>query len=310
MNIPKISIGLPVYNGEAYLGKAIQSILDQSYPDFELIISDNASTDNTEQICRDFAVRDSRIRYFRNEVNIGAGANHNRVFELARGEFFKCAAHDDLYPREMLKHCLEVFENGTSSIAVVYSLFEVIDESGNSLEVRTDPIEKRDPRPHVRLARLLLNIGFYSATYGLMRSDVRRKIQHGSFPYADRAYLAQLAMLGEFWEVKEVLLCLRDHAGRSCRANATADSIRRWFDPQAAKKHDALPLQARADLEVVRSVLRLPLPWAERILCLFVATAVPCWLRFRAWSFPLRRRLGLARSAWRNKDSALMRANQ
>jgi len=306
MKIPKISIGLPVYNGEAYLAKAIESILDQSYPDFELIISDNASTDGTGQICRDFAARDSRIRFFQNEANIGAARNHNRVFELARGEFYKMAAHDDLYPREMLKHCLETFEKEASPVAVVYSYFELIDEFGNSLEVRTDPIAKRDPRPHVRLARLLLNIGFFSATYGLIRSEVRRKIQHGLFPYSDKAYLAELSMLGEFREVKEVLLCLRDHPGRSCRANATPDSIRAWYDPQATKKPWALPLRARADLEVVRSVLRLPLPWNERILCLFVAMAVPCWLRFRAWSFPLRRRLGLALSVWRKKDSTLI----
>src|ERR1700751_621643 len=180
MRIPKISIGLPVYNGEAYLAKAIESLLDQSYTDFEVIISDNASTDRTAEICRDFAARDSRIRFFQNQVNIGGVRNHNRVFELARGEFFKLASHDDLYPREMLKRCLEVFEKVPPSIAVVYSYFEVIDEFGNCLEVRTDLIEKRDPRPHVRLARLLLNVGHYSATQGVIRSEVRRKAQIGS----------------------------------------------------------------------------------------------------------------------------------
>lgn len=306
MKTPRISIGLPVYNGEVYLAKAIQSILDQSYPDFELIISDNASTDRTEQICREFAAKDDRIRFFQNEVNIGAARNHNRVFELARGEFFKMASHDDLYPREMLKRSLEVFEKGTSSIAVVYSYFEVIDEFGNSLEVRTDRIEKKDSRAHVRLTQLLLNIGQYSPTYGLIRSEVGRKVQRGSYPYSDKAYLAELAMLGEFWEVKEVLLCLRDHSGRSTQANATPDSIRTWYDPQAAKEPRALPLKVRADLEVVRSAWRLPLPWDERILCVFVAVAVPCWLGFRAWSYPVRRRLGLALSVWRNKDSTLI----
>jgi glycosyltransferase involved in cell wall biosynthesis len=307
MKTPKISVGLPVYNGEAYIGKAIQSILDQSYPDFELIISDNASTDATEQICRDFAERDRRIRYFRNEVNIGAARNHNRVFELASGEFFKWASHDDLYPKEMLKHCLEVFEQGPPSIGVVYSYFEVIDEFGNSLEVRTDSIEKRDSRPHVRLAQLLLNIGYYSATYGLMRAKALRKTHLGSFPYADRVYLAELALQGEYWEVKEVLLCLRNHRGRSTRANTTPETIRKWYDPQEAKKKaSVIPLQARADLEVVRSVLRFPLPWGERVLCLLVAAAVPTWLRFREWSFPLRCRLGLAPSLRRGRNRSII----
>jgi len=306
LKIPKISIGLPVYNGEAYLAKAIESILDQSYPDFELIISDNASTDRTAEICRDFAARDSRIRFFQNRVNIGGARNHNRVFELARGEFFKLAAHDDLYPREMLERCLEVFEKGSPSIALVYSYFELIDEFGNCVEVRTDLIEKRDPRAHRRLARLLLNIGCYSAIYGLIRSELRRKIQQGSFAYSDGVFLAELAMLGEFREVKEVLLCLRHHSGQSFGANRTPDYIRAWFDPQTARKPHAFPLKARADLEVVRSVLRAPLPLGARILCLLVAVAVPCWLRFRAWSFPLRRRLGLALSVWRKKDKTLI----
>jgi glycosyltransferase involved in cell wall biosynthesis len=306
MNTAKISIGLPVYNGEMYLGKAIQSILDQSYPDFELIISDNASTDATEQICRDFAARDHRIRYSRNEENIGAARNHNRVFERASGEFFKWASHDDLYPREMLERFLEVFEQGPPSIAVVYSYFEVIDEFGNALEVRTDSIEKRDPRPHVRLAQLLLNIGYYSANYGLMRASILRKIQLGSYPYADRTLLAELAMLGEYWEVKEVLLSLRNHPGRSTRANATPEKIRQWYDPKEAKKSSTIPPQTRVDLEVVRSATRLPSSWGERILCLFVAMAVPCWLRFREWSFPLRRKLGLAPSLRRSRDPSII----
>jgi glycosyltransferase involved in cell wall biosynthesis len=306
MNTPKISIGLPVYNGERYLGKAIQSILDQSYPDFELIISDNASTDSTGQICRDFAARDNRIRYSRNKENIGAARNHNRVFELASGEFFKWASHDDLYPREMLERFLEIFEKAPSSTGVVYSYFEVIDEFGNSLEVRTDSIEKRDPRPHMRLAQLLLNIGYYSANYGLMRASILRKIQLGSYPYADRTLLAELAMLGEYWEVKEVLLSLRNHPGRSTRANATPETIRKWYDPQAAKKASTIPPQMKVDLEVIRSAMRLPPSLGERILCLLVALVVPCWLHFREWSFPLRRKLGLAPSLRRGRDPSII----
>src|ERR1700675_1263136 len=81
---PKVSIGLPVYNGENYLRLAVDSILDQDYGDFELIISDKPSTDGTSSICQQYAAQDDRIRYFRNETNIGAAANYARVFELAR----------------------------------------------------------------------------------------------------------------------------------------------------------------------------------------------------------------------------------
>src|SRR5688572_10868700 len=92
---PRVSIGLPVYNGENYLAEAIDSILAQTFEDFELIISDNASTDRTQEICEAYAAKDGRIRYYRSEVNKGSAWNFNRVFELARGEYFKWAAHDD-----------------------------------------------------------------------------------------------------------------------------------------------------------------------------------------------------------------------
>jgi glycosyltransferase involved in cell wall biosynthesis len=87
--IPRVSIGLPVFNGEKYLAEALDSILSQTYRDFKLIISDNASTDRTEQICREYAAKDRRIRYYRNEKNIGAPKNFNRVFELSSGKYFR-----------------------------------------------------------------------------------------------------------------------------------------------------------------------------------------------------------------------------
>src|ERR1035438_9843576 len=95
--VPRVSIGLPVYNGENYLDPALNSILRQDYSDLELIISDNASTDATGNICREYAAKDPRIRYYRNETNIGASANFNCLVKLARGEYFKWAAHDDVH---------------------------------------------------------------------------------------------------------------------------------------------------------------------------------------------------------------------
>ena len=305
MRTPKVSIGLPVYNGEAYLKDAIKSIVDQSYRDFELIISDNASTDATEEICRNFAAKDPRICYHRNEVNIGAAPNHNRVFELSNGEFFKWAAHDDLYPKEMLQRCIEALEKAPESVSLVYTQSEMIDESGISLGIKSDPVEKRDPRPHLRLARLLLNIREYNAIYGLMRSKVVRETRLlGSFPASDKVHLAELAMLGELWEIREPLINIRVHAGRSTRANRTPDALRAWWNPSEAKKAAVVPVKARTDLEIVRSTLRLRLPWFDRILCFVVALAVPSWFRLRDWSFPVRKRLGLAPSLWRRKSGS------
>src|ERR1700730_635676 len=107
---PRLTVGLPVYNGESYLAESLDALLGQSYEDFELIISDNASTDGTADICRGYAKQDSRIRYIRQPHHIGLAPNHNFVAEQGRGEFFKWAAADDLYARDLLKCCVDALD--------------------------------------------------------------------------------------------------------------------------------------------------------------------------------------------------------
>src|SRR3972149_8539793 len=92
---PRVSVGLPVFNGEQFLRQALDSVLAQTYPGFELIISDNASTDRTQDICEAYATRDKRIQYYRQSKNVGGGRNYNFVFEVSNGEYFKWLAHDD-----------------------------------------------------------------------------------------------------------------------------------------------------------------------------------------------------------------------
>jgi glycosyltransferase involved in cell wall biosynthesis len=113
---PRVSIGMPVYNGERYIEQAIESILAQTFSDFELIISDNASTDRTADICRSYAVRDRRIRYCRNETNIGYGRNQNLVIELSSGEYFLCAHHDDVRAPQCLERFLEIHEKNPTVV--------------------------------------------------------------------------------------------------------------------------------------------------------------------------------------------------
>src|ERR1043165_9639676 len=104
----KVSIGLPVYNGANYLAESIDSILQQTYSDFELIISDNASTDATEELCRSYAARDGRVRYFRQKQNLGCALNSNFVFRQSTGEYFKWISHDDLHAPRFVERCVEV----------------------------------------------------------------------------------------------------------------------------------------------------------------------------------------------------------
>ena len=100
---PIVSIGMPVYNGEYTLRYALDSLLGQSFADFELVISDNASTDGTESICREYAGRDRRIRYVRQPKNMGAAPNFKFVLDEAQGDFFMWAACDDIRSKDFVE---------------------------------------------------------------------------------------------------------------------------------------------------------------------------------------------------------------
>ena len=126
---PRLTIGLPVYNGENYLAESIEALLGQSFEDFELIISDNASTDGTADICRRYGERDSRIRNIRQPRNIGMQPNHNFVIRQARGELFKMTSHDDLYARDLLKRCVEAL-NEYPQVVIAHCWEAMIDTSG------------------------------------------------------------------------------------------------------------------------------------------------------------------------------------
>src|SRR6185295_18844558 len=147
LSSPRVSIGLPVYNGEKYLARALTSLVSQDFEDFELILSDNASADSTEAICREFAAKDSRIRYYRNETNIGATKNYNRVFELAHGEFFKWASHDDECHPSLIRRCLETFSRAPDPTVLVFAKAEIIDELGNVKYLSPDNISSSSRQP-------------------------------------------------------------------------------------------------------------------------------------------------------------------
>src|SRR6266852_7405967 len=136
---PLVSVGLYVYNGERFLEEALDSILNQTFTDFELIISDNASTDRTGEIAEAHAERDDRIRYYRSEKNMGAGWNIRRVYELAAGKYFKQAAADDLLEPDFLRRCVDILESDPDCV-VVYARTKEIDEDGAVIKNYVTPI--------------------------------------------------------------------------------------------------------------------------------------------------------------------------
>lgn len=295
MSTPRVSIGLPVYNGEKYLWAALDCILRQDFADFELVICDNASTDATEAICREYAARDGRIRYTRNETNIGASGNYKRVFELSRGEFFKWASHDDEFDPSLVRRCVETFAKSPATVVLVYSRAEIIDEAGAVTDVSADTVDQFAAKPHRRLASLIMNRQYANPLWGLIRVDVLRKTRlMGNFE-ADHILLAELAMLGNFVELPELLYRQRRHAGSAMRLNLTARQLLAWHDPGSAKKKIILPRWLHLVLESFRGVRHVPISGWEKLLCHGAVLWAPFWRWLLQWTGPVRHRLGLRR---------------
>jgi glycosyltransferase involved in cell wall biosynthesis len=271
--MPKLSIGLPVYNGEKLVARSIESLLAQDYRDFELVIADNQSTDGTSAICRRYAQSDPRIRYVVNESNIGAAANHNRVVELARGEYFKWAAHDDECFPTMLSRCVETMDGAPPDAVMVYPQSVIIDEFSNVIGEYKRSIASDESAPHRRLAAVLLNVELGTPMYGIMRTSALRKTRLiEGFHSSDFVLFAELAMLGKIKEVPEMLFKKRFHPGRSMQAYRNMSAYIRWLNP-ASK--DRPPLFAgKLPWEYLRSIRRAPIGPVERVLCVLYALAI------------------------------------
>lgn len=134
---PLVSIGLPVYNGERYLKEALDSLLAQTYKNFEIIISDNASSDKTAEICEAYLLKDKRIKYIRQSKNIGQVANFNFVLEKSEGKYFMWAAHDDLWDERFIEKCVLALE-GNPEAVMAFSVFERFNNE-NGVRVRHNP---------------------------------------------------------------------------------------------------------------------------------------------------------------------------
>ncbi len=264
---PRISIGMPVYNGEPYLKEALDSLLAQTFDDFELIISDNASTDGTQETCRAYAAKDKRIRYYRNEKNLGAAWNYNCVFELSTGEYFKWAAHDDVCAPEFLAQCLAVLDC-QPAVSLCYTKTKTINEYGEPVESHGNNLNLCSPKAHKRLEDFFKINGRYHPhqIFGVIRADVLRKTGlHGNYVMSDRVLLAQLVLLGEFYELPEYLFYRRVHPRISTKANTTDAALAVWFDPQNQGK--ILLPRWRRYFEYYRTISNARIDWRERGLC-------------------------------------------
>lgn len=264
---PRVSVGLPVFNGERYLSHALDSILAQTYEGFELVISDNASTDGTEEICRAYAERDERVRYFRNTENLGAAANFNRTFELSTREYFKWVAADDVLAPEFLERCVEALDDHPEAV-LAYPRVRCIDDRGR-LFLDDQPEEQAHVlwRPTaVDRFRQLLDDSPWRVffVFGLIRAEqLARTRLIGGYMGSDCTLVAELALLGPFHEVPQRLSFIRLH-GESSTFQST-DGIVSFFDPRIRGRLALRAAKQRRYFEYFVSILRSPLGLGDKL---------------------------------------------
>ncbi len=264
---PRISVGMPVYNGEPYIEIAIKSILDQTFGDFELLISDNASTDQTEAICRDFAASDRRILYSRNEQNIGAAPNYNRLVDMASADYFRWSNADDLLAPTLHERCVVVLD-ANPDVVLSYGKTKLIDEDGNDLEDYDDNLDLQDERPSDRFKRFHESVGLTNIIYGLMRTAALRntaRMGDGSYPAADTNLMGELALYGKFVEIPECLFYRRIHSAASSgdRSGDRADFDRQTSFWSAGAVDFSLPVW-RKNAAYARAIGRAPIDVGEK----------------------------------------------
>ncbi len=294
----QVSIGLPVYNGEDYLAETLDSLLGQTYPRFELIVCDNASSDGTEAICRERAERDPRLRYHRWPENLGAAENYNACVRLARGRYFRWAAHDDLLTPDCLERCVEALEAAPPDVILCYPRTVLIDEHGAELRDHPDRMALMESAAHQRLAHFARVWGMCNPIFGLMRREVLERT--GLIrPYisSDVVLLAELSMLGRFQEVPVRGFLRRIHVASSRQGDLSLADVARWFDPKARGGWDPIPPRLRIFGRILGLIRRAPLPALERLRCAGAFTAAWIARRTRVRIGSLRRRLRGAQPA-------------
>jgi glycosyltransferase involved in cell wall biosynthesis len=266
---------MPVYNGERFIEEAISSILDQTYRDFELIISDNASTDKTQQICEYYCQKDPRIKYYRNKKNLGAAWNYNNVYKLSIGKYFKWAAHDDVCAPTFIEKCVKELDKN-ESVVLCYPKTLIIDENSNVIKKDSKSLHLIWGRPNKRFKNYLLNTGGEcNAVFGLIRSNALRKtLLIKDYVGADAILLGNLALLGKLYEAKEDLFYRRDHPGTSIRANPEASMVVQWYDPN--KEIKIVFPQWRHLIEYIACILNSDLLVIDKMQCMM---QMPRWIR-------------------------------
>jgi glycosyltransferase involved in cell wall biosynthesis len=234
---PRVSVGVPVYNGERFIGETLDSIIGQSFTGLEIVICDNASTDGTTAICEEYARKDGRIRYFRNAENIGLAKNFQRVVELSSGEYFKLANADDLCAPDLVAQCVHVLDRHPD-VVLCYGKTTLIDEHGRHLREYEDGLDLRSPSVAERFRLALERVRLVNVLQGVIRADaLRRTALLDSYVGADMVLIVELALYGKFCELPERLFSRRIHAGAFSSQTSEETQLGLW-EPGARRRRE------------------------------------------------------------------------
>jgi glycosyltransferase involved in cell wall biosynthesis len=257
---PRVTIGVPVYNGERYLGACLDSLLAQTFTDFTVIVCDNASTDRTAEIARDYGARDSRVRYHRNSTNIGCPRNFVRVFELSDTPYFRWASADDQSAPEFVERCMDVLDR-RADVVQAYPRTLLIDAAGRIIRKYEDGVCSDAESPYDRYRHVTESIGLCNAVYGVIRSDVLRRTGIlGAYIGSDVVLQEELALHGKILELPEYLLLRRMHPEAQ---SAMSDAARTaHYDPASTSRKSSSPW--RHLWERTQVVKRAPIAITEK----------------------------------------------
>jgi glycosyltransferase involved in cell wall biosynthesis len=273
---PTVSVGIPVYNGAKFLESALDSLLSQTFSDIEIIISDNASNDRTQEICQRYAARDGRVRYFRHDRNQGAAWNFCEVYKLSVGRYFKWAAADDICAPTYIERCVDVLQRDPT-VVCCHSRTCKIDRDGNPLEHLPDPtmVMSRFPKRLMngssrytarRFLDVLLTTGWGARCFGVIRSEALRNSQlilptFGS----EKVLMAELSLIGRYHDLPETLWYQRVHVDASSLLKTAAARGKFIAGSSSSGANPRLQL-LQGHFEAVRRSKLSPL---NRLLCLF-----------------------------------------
>ena len=264
---PLVTIGMPIYNEERFLEQALDSLRAQDYENIQILISDNASTDSTGDICSRAAEQDDRVQYSRASENIGAAANFRRVVEMAEGTYFMWAAGHDEWSADLISSSVEILDSEkTATIAFASSYW--MDEAGNRSDRDTDYPDTRGKSVFARFFTVFW--GNMHPVLSLIRRehlDQTRSMQ--SFAGADLVLLSDLVLMGNFVHAPNAWWNRRD-----VRSKESHDErLKRYTDKDFSQANSSVdrrfPL-LKLPLALIATVWNARITWWQRLTLLLV----------------------------------------